>query len=158
MKRNFALKRSLMAARILFAALFTMLTFVEVAHADTFAAGPVYGGTPSFSPLAGAVTVRVFNAGSTPVTFDLTQIFTNTNFSIALSSNTCLTGGPNPPLGPNQYCAFTGPILGNFAFSCRLNALGSETDLRGVCEVKSSNNVILSVEPLEKSAQPQGQQ
>ena len=94
MKRNFALGRSLMATRILFAALFTMLTFVGVAHADIFAAGPVYGGAPILA--GGAVTVRVFNAGSTPVTFDLTQIFTNTNFSIALSSNTCLTG-PNPP-------------------------------------------------------------
>jgi len=139
-----------MARRILFAALFTITTvlFVEVAHAEIFAAGPVYGG--NLAELTGAVvTVRVFNAGLAPVTINLTQILTNTNSLIALTSNTCLSP-PNAALGAARYCAFTGVSPGNFAFSCRLNATGIDTNLRGVCEVRGTSGRILSVEPLQR--------
>ena len=131
-----------MTKRILLAAL-TLITFVRIAHADIFAAGPVYGSSAEVS--GGQITCRVFNAGLTSVTINLTQIWTNSGFLVTPSSNTCLGSSVTSA----QYCAFAAPITGNFAYSCRLNALGTDTNISGAAEIQAGGK-ILSVLPLQK--------
>jgi len=135
-----------MTKRILLTALITLTSFAGVAHADLFAAGPVYGGNIGDFKNGGArITCRVFNAGLTTATINLTQIWTNTGSLVVPTSNTC-TGS----LGVAQYCAFTAPVTGNFAYSCRVNANGFDANLRGVAEIMGASGIILNALPLQK--------
>jgi len=134
-----------MVRRILLVALFALITFAaEIAHAEIFAAGPVYGGNLA-ELTGGVVTCRVFNAGLVPVVINGTVIFTNVNSALALISNSCTI-----PIGPAQYCAFAAISPGNFAYSCRLNVTGLETNVRGVAEVRGTSGRILNAMPLQK--------
>jgi hypothetical protein len=134
--------RFIMTKRILLTALITLISFAGIAHADIFAAGPVYG---SFAELSGGqITCRVFNAGLTPVTINLTQIWTNTGVLVTLASNTCLGS-----LNSIQSCAFSAPITGNLAYSCRVNAQGTDTNITGVAEIQAGGN-ILNALPLQR--------
>ena len=126
-----------------------LISLGGTAHADIFAAGPVYGGNTT-DLTGGVVTCRVFNAGLTSATINLTQIWANTNVLVTPTANTCLTNGVNPPLGSAKYCAFTAPITGNFAYSCRINAIGYDTNIRGVAEVYGVSGKILNAQPLLK--------
>jgi hypothetical protein len=129
--------------RIAMGVLVMLLSFSGVARANIFASGPVYGGPTEDDPPAGTITCRIFNAGLTTVTINLTQIWTNSNALVAPVSNTCL----NIPLGPARYCAYGATILGNFAFSCRINVTGTDTNVRGVAEIQR-NGIILNVLPI----------
>jgi hypothetical protein len=93
----------------------------------------------------GSVTCRVFNFGGFPVSIPTRQIFTNTNVAVHLFTDTC-----NVPLLVGQYCAFAGTISGNFAFSCRLIATGTETRLSGMGEIQDSRHNVLNSVPLTK--------
>lgn len=142
-----------MARRILLAALITLISFAEVAHADIFAGGPVYGGNIPDNKSGVQITCRIFNAGASSVTINLTEIWANVG-PVTISSNTCLTGGANPPLGIGKYCAFNAFVTGNFAYSCRVNANGTDVNIRGVAEVMGASGAsfghILAAMPLQK--------
>jgi len=138
-----------MSIRVLITTLALLIGLGGAAQADILAAGPVYGGNiPDLT--GGQITCRIFNAGLTPVTINLTEIRTNTNFLVTPISNTCLTNGTNPPLGVAKYCAFNAAITGNFAYTCRINVLGTDTNIRGVAEVMGLHGELLNALPLQK--------
>lgn len=130
-----------MNTRLAFATLAILIGLGGAAQADILASGPIYasGGSPG-----GAVICRIFNAGVTPVTITTRQIFTNTNVSIPLIFDNC-----NVALGPLKYCAYQGTIGGNLAHSCRIVALGTDPDLRGIAEVQNSSSVVLFTSPMQ---------
>ena len=115
---------------------------VEGQDAGILGAGPAYGGPGS---VGGAVTCRIFNFGTSTVSITTRQIFTNTNVSIPLASDTC-----NVALGVAKYCAFTARITGNLAYSCRVIAVGTETHISGVAEIQLPNGSISTTLPLSK--------
>lgn len=108
------------------ASLAILACFGGIAQAKIISGGPVYAGPSS---AGGQITCRLFNAGTGLATVTSRQIFTNTNVPIALTSDGCGAG-----LGPSQYCAFTGFISGNFAFSCRANVVGTGSIVKGSVE------------------------
>jgi hypothetical protein len=120
-----------MQMRSTFIALAASLGLAGTAQADILSAGPAYPGNPT----GGSVTCRIFNAGLQPVTISLRQIFNNASTTpVALTSDTCTAA--IPPLG---YCAFAASPGGNFAFSCRINANGSDNNISGDVEVRATN-------------------
>ena len=128
--------------RLTFAVLATLIGLCGAAQAEILGAGPAYGGSPS---VGGRVACRIFNFGTTPVSITTRQIFTNTNVSIVPATDTC-----NVALGVAQYCAFEAPITGNFAYSCRVVAQGTTTNISGVAEIKLLNGTISTTLPLQK--------
>jgi hypothetical protein len=132
-----------MRIHFLVATIVTLLSLCEVAQAEIFASGPVYGGQSG--PIGGGISCRIFNYGLSTVSISQRQIFTNTNIAVALTSDTC-----NVALAPNRYCAFTASIAGNLAYSCRLVASGTDPKLSGAAEVSSPSSVILNTLPIQK--------
>ena len=137
MRRN-----SMLGILALTTILATGLALSGDATADILGAGPAYGGPGS---AGGHITCRIFNFGSFPVSITTRQIFTNTNVSIVPSSDTC-----NVALGAAKYCAFTAPITGNLAYSCRVVAQGITTNISGVAEIQLPNGSISTTLPLQK--------
>ncbi len=126
-----------MKLRLAFVTLAALTTFIGlggVAQAKIYASGPLYA---AGGPVGGQFVCRIFNAGSTSATITSRQIFTNTNVSMALTSDTCTVA-----LGSTQYCAFITTIVGNLAHSCRLNAVGSGLVIRGTAQVQSGPTVL----------------
>jgi hypothetical protein len=114
------------------------------AQAATLASGPVNGGSASNGGAGGTITCRIFNAGLTSASITSTQIWINTNALVTPTSNSCLTS-----LGVEKYCAFTAEITGNFAFTCRITAAGTDTNLRGVAEIQGPTGIILNALPMQ---------
>jgi hypothetical protein len=110
------------------------------AQAAFFGAGPAYGGRNS---VGGSVTCRVFNFGTAAVSINLRQIFDNTGAMVAVTSDSC-----NVSLGPAKSCAYSAPISGQLAFSCRLRTEGASTSLSGVLEIQTVGNTVLTTVPL----------
>ena len=131
-----------MNIRLTQVALAGLIGLSGAAQADMLGGGPVYGGPAS---VGGQITCRIFNYGLSPVTITTRQIWNNTNSLQSLVSDTC-----NVVLQPARYCAFTASIVGNFAFSCRVVATGTDVKLSGVAEVKNSSSTVLSSVPLYK--------
>lgn len=131
-----------MNARYALVALAALSGFGGAAQAEVYAVGPVYGG-----PLAvgGYVSCRVFNYGTQTATLTERRIYANTNAYATPSSDTC-----NIPLKPNYYCAFTAPIKGNLAYSCRVVAVGSDVRLSGVGEIQGPDFSVLNSLPFTK--------
>jgi hypothetical protein len=113
-----------------------------VAQADIHAAGPVYGGPAS---VGGAISCRVFNFGTAPVSITTRSIFDNTNANITPTFDTCGT-----PLAVGQYCAYAAPITGNLAYSCRMIDQSTSSSLSGAAEITGPGAVFISVLPLQK--------
>jgi hypothetical protein len=112
-------------------------------EARTLASGPNYGGSTVRN--GGTVTCRLFNAGTTTVSVNNRRLITNTNSVVPLSSDSC-----GAPLGPEENCAFSAPITGNFAYSCLVNASGSTVSLlRGSIDVTNTLNSLLNSLPLQ---------
>ena len=131
-----------MNVRLTLVTLATVIGLSGAAQADIFAAGPVYGGPGS---AGGSITCRIFNYGLSAVSITARQIFTNTNVSIVPAADSC-----NVVLGVAKYCAFTAPITGNLAYSCRIAVNGTDTRLSGVAEIQAPNFSILNALPLQK--------
>ncbi|WP_133717204.1 MULTISPECIES: hypothetical protein [Methylocaldum] len=131
-----------MNVRLTFAALAALIGFCGTAQAEIFAGGPAYGGPGS---VGGNISCRIFNYGLSPVTITQRQIFTNTNETVAPSSDTC-----DAELQPATYCAFVAPIQGNLAYSCWLTATGTDTRLSGVAEIQASDFSVLNAVPIQK--------
>jgi hypothetical protein len=127
---------------LLFTAIGALICLGTVASAETLSGGPVYGGPSS---AGGTVTCRVFNAGSGSLSLTTRQIFTNTGTAVTLSSDSCGVGIP-----PTQTCAYSAPITGNFAYSCRMFETSVDGNIRGVAEILSSGGVILNAVPLTR--------
>jgi hypothetical protein len=132
-----------MRARLVLATAIILVAMAPSVRAEMFGAGPVYGGWPVSA--GGSVTCRVFNFGGFPVSLQSRQIFTNTNIPVSILADSC-----NVSLPSAHYCAFTGAISGNFAFSCRLIATGTETRLSGMAEIQDSRHNVLNSVPLTK--------
>jgi hypothetical protein len=64
---------------------------------------------------------------------------------VTLLSDTCNVGIP-----PAQSCAYSGPITGNFAFSCHMFETGVDGIVTGVAEIQSSGGTVLNTVPLTK--------
>ena len=132
-----------MRARLVLATAIILVAMAPGVRAEMFGAGPVYGGPVS---VGGSVTCRVFNFGTSSVSIPTRQIFTNTNSLVSILGDSC-----SVPLGAAHTCAFTGAITGNFAFSCRLIATGTDdTRLSGMAEIQNSTHNVLNSVPLTK--------
>lgn len=127
---------------ILFTAIAALIGLGTGAKADPFAGGPVYGG---LSSIGGTITCRVFNAGVGSLSLTTRQIFANTGSAVALSSDSCGVG-----ILPGGTCAFSAPITGNLAYSCRMYETSVDGGVRGVAEVQSSSHAVLNSIPLTK--------
>jgi len=112
------------------------------AEAEILAAGPVYGGPAS---VGGTFTCRIFNFGAFSVVVTNRQIWSNTGVSVAPTSDTC-----NVALAVGKSCAYSAPIAGNLAYSCRVIVQGIEPEVSGVAEVQAPNNSILNALPLHR--------
>jgi hypothetical protein len=121
-------------------ALAMLISLGGAAQATMFGAGPAYGGRNS---VGGSVTCRAFNFGTAAVSINLRQIFDNTGTMVALTSDSC-----NVSLGPGKSCAYSAPITGQLAFSCRLRTDGAGTSLSGVLEIQTVGNTVLTTVPL----------
>ena|ERR1700752_4022195 len=96
-----------------FASVVVLIGLGAAAQAATvkLAAGPAY----SPHNAGGTVSCRVFNNGATAATIASRRIFTNTNTTVALTSDSC-----NVALAVNRQCAYSAAIPGNFAFTCAI--------------------------------------
>ena len=109
-----------------------MLTIGGSARADIWSAGPAYPGFP-----AGSVTCRVFNAGLAAVTVTTREIFLNTSATpVSLSSDTCAAAVPS-----QGYCAFSAVVTGNFAYTCRVFTNGTDNNISGAIDVRTSSGI-----------------
>jgi len=122
--------------RLLAVSLFALMSYGAVAQAAEFGAGPAYGGTSS---VGGTVTCRIFNFGAFTATVTVRQIWDNNGANVPLAGDTCGAG-----LGSGKTCAFSAPIGGNLAYSCRAYALGNDTNLSGDVEIQNSSHAILN--------------
>ncbi|WP_394753425.1 hypothetical protein [Crenothrix sp.] len=120
----------------------TLTGFGSAAHADIYAAGPAYGANPT----GGLATCRVINVGTTSVNITLRQIITNTNSILPLSSNTC-----NVPVAAGDNCAFSAPVGGNFALSCRLFVSGTDPQISGTLDVQNPIGTVRVVVPMQNT-------
>jgi hypothetical protein len=126
--------------RILTLTTIAMLTTGGSAWADIWSAGPAYPGVP-----AGSVTCRIFNAGLAAVTVTVREIFLNTSTTpVALSSDTCAAAVPS-----QGYCAFSATVAGNFAYSCRVITSGTDNNISGAIDVRTSSGTP-AILPLHK--------
>lgn len=123
-------------------AIAALITVGAGASAEPFAGGPVYGGPSS---VGGTITCRVFNAGVGSLSLTTRQIFTNTGSAVSLSSDSCGVG-----ILPGHTCAYSAPITGNLAYSCRMYETSVDGGVRGVAEVQSSSHAVLNTVPLTK--------
>jgi hypothetical protein len=114
----------------------------ETAQAEMFAAGPVYGGPAS---VGGTFTCRLFNFGAFSVTVTNRQIWDNTGVAVAPTADTC-----NVALVVGKTCAYSTPIAGNLAYSCRAIVQGIQPEVSGVGEVQAPNHSILNALPLHR--------
>jgi hypothetical protein len=135
-----------MYVRLTFAVLAILIGLCGAAQADILAAGPAYGGTASVN---GTITCRIFNFGLSTVSITARQIRTNTNVSIAPTSDTC-----NVPLAPNNTCAYGASPTNNLAYSCRVVAVAGAYDklvnISGVIEIQTPNHAVVTTVPLSK--------
>jgi hypothetical protein len=114
----------------------------DAAHADIYAAGPAYGANPT----GGVATCRVINVGTTSVNITLRQVITNTNGILPLSSDSC--GGL---VAPGKNCAFSAPVSGNFALSCRLFVSGNDPQISGTLDVQNPIGTVRVVVPMQNT-------
>lgn len=136
-----------MSIRLRIAAITTLISLGGVAQADVLSAGPVYGGNiPEVASGLTVATCRVFNAGLATVAINLTQLWVNTGTALAPFSNSCLA----IPLASTKGCSFSAAVPGNFAVSCRINAVGLDSNIRGTMEITGKDGRILSAMPLQK--------
>jgi hypothetical protein len=112
---------------------FSMLGGVGIAHADIYASALTYMGNPSGLP----ITCRVFNAGLASVNIASRELYDNTGASVAPTSDSC-----GATLAPKKSCQYGAVSGGNFAFACRINAVGQDVNIRGVTEIISSTRTI----------------
>ena len=121
-------------------ALATLITLAGTSEAKILASGPLYSAN---GPAGGQFVCRIFNAGLANVSMSVRQIITNTNVVLPLTSDTC-----NVALAPGRYCAFQATIPGNLAHSCRVFALGADTEIRGTAQIQAGATVLGST-PLQ---------
>ena len=129
-----------MYTRFALAALVGLACISGSAHAEIYAAGPVYGGNPT----GGAVTCRVLNTGTSSVTIAQRQIITNTNVLVAPTSDNC-----NVALAPNRNCAYAAPVGGNLALACRVVVTGISPQISGSIDVQNPVGTVRVVTPLQ---------
>lgn len=117
-------------------------------EADVYASPPLYGGTASGGGggVAGAVTCRVFNAGSKGVNITKRRIYNSSDVSVTLEFDSC-----GVALGSNKYCHFGYNASLNETFSCKMVTEQDGTKLRGVAEFRSySDGSIVNALPMTK--------
>jgi hypothetical protein len=114
----------------------------STAHADIYAAGPAYGANPT----GGLATCRVINVGTTAVIITARQIITNTNGILPLNADSC-----NVAIAPGNNCAFTAPVGGNFALSCRLFVSGTDPQISGTLDVQNPVGTVRVVVPMQNT-------
>jgi hypothetical protein len=131
-----------MYVRLVVTTLAILIGLGGAAYADIYAAGPAYGANPT----GGVATCRVLNVGTTSVSITLRQITTNTNVSLPLSGDTC-----NVSVLPGNNCAFTAPVGGNFALSCRLFVSGPDPQISGTLDVQNPVGVVRVVVPMQNT-------
>jgi len=120
-----------------FALVATLIGFGGMAEAaSAVGAGPLYGGPFSTGV---AFVCRVFNYGLVSVTLSERQIWDNAGNAVLVSSDSC-----NVALGVGKSCAFSAPISGNLAFSCRVVAGGSNPKISGVAEIQDVTFSVLA--------------
>ena len=131
-----------MRVRLVFVTLAMLIGFGGAARADIYGAGPAYGANPT----GGFATCRVINVGISPVSVTVRQLITNTNAVLALSSDTCNVG-----LGAGGNCAYTAPVGGNFALSCRLFVTGNDPQISGTLDVQNPLGTVRVVVPMQNT-------
>uniref|UniRef100_UPI001C4E761B hypothetical protein n=1 Tax=Crenothrix polyspora TaxID=360316 RepID=UPI001C4E761B len=107
-----------------------------------YAAGPAYGANPT----GGLATCRVINVGTTSVSITLRQVITNTNSILPLSSDSC-----GVSIAPGNNCAYSAPVGGNFALSCRLFVAGNDPQISGTLDVQNPIGTIKVVVPMQNT-------
>ena len=131
-----------MRVRLVFVTLAMLIGFGGAARADIYAAGPAYGANPT----GGVATCRVINVGTSTVSVTVRQIITNTNVVLALNSDTC-----NVAVLAGRNCAFTAPVGGNFALSCRLFVSGNDPQISGTLDVQNPFGTVRVVVPMQNT-------
>jgi len=127
-----------MIRRLLLAMVMVLLTSL-VSHAGMLACGPIFGGGSQLY-----AKVRVFNAGTTPVTFLSKQILMYPNVVVPLTQDSC----PGNVLDPGAQCDFMANIQYNHQHAARITVDGSAEAVCAVLEILPANSPPLISTPL----------
>ena len=79
----------------------------------------------------------IFNAGSTAISFVSNKIISHHGFDVPLTFDNCSV------LGPEDSCVITATIPIDHAHACKVEINESKTNVRGVLEVRRSNNTVV---------------
>jgi hypothetical protein len=124
--------------RKLLLAIGILLTTSMVSQAGMLACGPIYGGTNQQVAI-----VRVFNAGTTPITFLSKEILEVPNVVCPITGNWL----PDI-LNPGEQGAFQANIAWNLQHAARLQVEGSAESVCAVMEIRTSAGTISVSMPL----------
>ncbi len=133
-----------MYGRFTFATLAVLISLCQAGQAEILSGGPLYGGA---SAEGGLVTCRIFNFSNANVLISQRRVYNNTGALVALTSDSCAN-----VLAPFKTCAFSSPITGHLAYSCRATYGGSVQRLSGVVEIQKQSQVS-HVIPMQNASQ-----
>lgn len=105
--------------------------------ADLLAAGSIYGGLNQVRAVC-----YVYNAGNTPIQMTIPRLLNENGEVFKLAVNQC-----SRSLGPGLSCGVAADIPNNETFSCKVMVNPSKANVRGILEVRDTNqNVLQNIE------------
>ncbi len=131
-----------MSIRLMLSSFAVLVGMGSVAHADIYAAGPLYGGDPT----GGAAVCRIINVGTVAVNITLRQIITNTNVVLANATDTC-----GAALAAGANCAYSANVAGNFALSCRAFVQGNDPQISGSMDIQRPVGTVRAQTPMQNT-------
>ena len=127
-------RMNLMRLGLVSVAVAALLSMGTNAHAQQIlAAGSIYGG-----PAQVRAVCYFYNAGTAPVTLSSPLITDQTGTVVPLVVNQC-----GASLAAGTACGIAGDIANNAVYSCRTVVTPDATNVRGILEVRDSNQIPL---------------